>query len=184
MKKTLIITALVVLFFLLAVGYFWKYTQSFSPEETVDYNKDGLHLQVVYCRPFKKGRIIFGGLEPYHVVWRTGANRATTFETDSDLRFMKGDSSLGLKAGKYSLWTIPGPKAWVVIFNSEVGQWGINFNGSANRDSKNDVIKIEVPVVTVENVVQQFTIDLKKVAEEMEMTLQWDKTLVRVTFSK
>jgi Protein of unknown function (DUF2911) len=180
MKKTLIITGIVVLIFLLVISYFRYYTKSFSPETEVDYNKDGAHIHIVYSRPFKKGRVIFGGLIPYNSVWRTGANEATTFETDTDLNF-KGSI---LKAGKYSLWTVPGEKSWKVIFNSEYGQWGINFNQAPNKNVKDDVLTVEVPVVHSDNVIDQFTIDVKKVGEEIEMTFQWDQTLVPVPFTK
>ncbi|MEM9022775.1 MAG: DUF2911 domain-containing protein, partial [Bacteroidota bacterium] len=53
-------------------------------------------------------------------VWRTGANEATTFETDQDIRI---NGSL-LKAGKYALFTIPGEKTWTFIFNRNHDQWG------------------------------------------------------------
>jgi hypothetical protein len=183
MKKTLIITGIVIVIFLLVISYFRFYIKSFSPESDVEYKQDGLKVHITYCRPYKKGREIFGtnGLVPFDKVWRTGANEATIFETDSDLKF-KGDKTL--KAGTYSLFTIPGDKTWKILFNSESGQWGINFNGVANRDPKNDVLTVEVEPVVTDKMVEQFTIDIKKVGEETEMTLQWDKTLVPVPFTK
>jgi hypothetical protein len=66
--------------------------------------------------------VIFGGLVPYGEVWRTGANEATTFTTNQDLLV---DGSF-LAAGKYTLWTIPGPESWKVIFNSKMYPWGID----------------------------------------------------------
>ncbi len=35
-------------------------------------------ISVSYSRPNTKGRKVFGDMEPYSVVWRTGANAATT----------------------------------------------------------------------------------------------------------
>ena len=62
-----------------------KNTKSFSPEEEVVFEQGDLKIKVFYNRPSKKGREIFGGLVPYEEVWRTGANEATTFDTNKDL---------------------------------------------------------------------------------------------------
>jgi hypothetical protein len=83
-----------------------------------------LTVQVDYSRPYKKRREIFGKLLPYGQVWRTGANEATIFDVKQDIKI--GDKSL--KAGKYTLWTIPNADKWTVILNSETGQWGTNYN--------------------------------------------------------
>jgi Protein of unknown function (DUF2911) len=182
MKKTLIITGSVILIFLAVISYFRYYAKSFSPESEVNYENEGLRVRLTYCRPYKKGRVIYGdhALVPYGKIWRTGANEATTFETNSDLKF----NGKVLKAGTYSLWTLPGEQTWKIIFNSEYGQWGINFNGEANKDSKDDVLTVEVPAVIQDKLFEQFTIQVEKVGEEMELILLWDKTLVAVPFSK
>ncbi|MDX1719156.1 MAG: DUF2911 domain-containing protein, partial [Salegentibacter mishustinae] len=83
-------------------------TKAHSPEDTVSYTEKDLKMEVFYNRPYKKERDIFGNLVPYNEVWRTGANEATTFETNKDIMV---DGSL-LKAGKYTLWTIPMEKSW------------------------------------------------------------------------
>lgn len=156
-----------------------KNTKSFSPEEEVVFNQGDLMIKVFYNRPSKKGREIFGGLVPYDKVWRTGANEATTFETNKDLT-IKGKA---LKAGKYSLWTIPGENTWTVIFNSEHGQWGLNSKGEPNQNSELDVLKVDVPAVQQEQVFEQFTIAFAETGEDAEMVLIWDKTLVSVPFT-
>jgi hypothetical protein len=43
-------------------------------------------ITIDYGQPSVKGRKIFGDLEPYAKVWRTGANEATVFEVDSDIK--------------------------------------------------------------------------------------------------
>jgi hypothetical protein len=96
-----------------------KKEKSFSPEDVATFEQGKLNVRVLYNRPYKKGREIFGELVPYDVVWRTGANESTTFETNMDLT-IEGKK---LPAGKYSLWTIPGVDVWSVIFNSQYGQW-------------------------------------------------------------
>ncbi|HEY9008384.1 DUF2911 domain-containing protein [Ohtaekwangia sp.] len=183
MKRFLIFTgiAIVVLILLgrLTMYYMKKQTKSFSPEEEIVFNDRDLSVKVFYNRPYKKGREIFGKLVPFGVVWRTGANEATTFETSKDLQF-EGKT---LKKGKYTLWTIPGEETWVFIFNSEFGQWGVNSAGEANRDPARDVLKLEVHSVQQDRLFEQFTIAFEKVGEDAEMVLMWDKTLVAVPFS-
>ena len=156
-----------------------KNTKSFSPEEEVVFTAGDLKIEVFYNRPSKKGREIFGGLVPFEQVWRTGANEATTFETNKNLN-IEGHI---LKAGKYSLWTIPREDTWTIIFNSEHGQWGLNSKGEANRNADLDVIKIDVHAVKQEQVFEQFTIAFEKTGEDAEMVLIWDKTVVPVPFS-
>src|SRR5271170_1267921 len=84
MKKTVVITGAFVLIFLGVISYLRYHTKSFSPQAVVNFEADGLKVHIVYCQPYKKGRVIFGPspktLEPYGKVWRTGANEATTFE--------------------------------------------------------------------------------------------------------
>lgn len=155
-----------------------KNTKSFSPEEEVVFEQGDLTIKVFYNRPSKKGREIFGGLVPYDEVWRTGANEATTFDTNKDL-IIEGKT---LKAGKYSLWTIPRENTWTIIFNSEHGQWGVNSEG-ANRNPERDVLQVEVHAVQQDQVFEQFTIAFEKTGEDAEMVLMWDTTLVSVPFT-
>ena len=71
-------------------------------------------MKVIYSRPQKKGRDVFGGLVAYGKVWRTGADEATEIKLMKDYKF--GDKTV--KAGTYSLFTIPGEKEWTIILNS------------------------------------------------------------------
>lgn len=183
MKKFLIIAGVAVaaLIVLGAVTKYFvkKHKKSFSPEEQIAFQQEELEILVSYNRPYKKSREIFGFLVPYGDVWRTGANEATTFETNKNLLF-EGKT---LKKGKYSLWTIPAEETWTIIFNSEYGQWGIGPDGEANRDPKLDVLSLNVHAVLSQREFEQFTISFEKVGEEAEMVLIWDKTLVAVPFS-
>lgn len=180
MKKFLIISGVVFLIIFGVLAYIrFYYTKSFSPEAETEYEKNGLRIHVFYNRPYKKERDIFGGLVPYDKVWRTGANEATVIEINKDL-LVKGQS---LKAGEYSLWTIPGEQNWKVIFNEEVGQWGVNFNGEANRKPENDIISVEVPALIHDKEFEQFTISIEQVGEDVELIFLWDKTVVVVPMS-
>lgn len=156
-----------------------KYSKSFSPEKEMVFRHGELVIKVFYNRPYKKGRIIFGELVPYDKIWRTGANEATTFETNKPLN-IEGKT---LPPGKYSLWTIPRKEVWTIIFNSEYGQWGINSKGEANRDPSRDVLSVDIRSVQQDQEFEQFTIQFEEVGEDIEMVLLWDKTLVAIPMS-
>src|SRR5438128_11660973 len=99
MKKVLTIVGIVLVVLAGCLYYYTQiYTKSFSPAATVELTDGSLKVHVIYSRPSKKGREIFGKLVPYGKTWRTGANEPTVFETNMDLTF--GDKEL--KAGKYS----------------------------------------------------------------------------------
>ncbi len=87
------------------------------------------NITIAYSSPSVKGRTIWGDLVPYGEVWRTGANAATTFETDKTLK-IQGNK---LPAGKYSLFTIPTEGDWTIIFNKVSDQWGA-YKYSADDD--------------------------------------------------
>lgn len=70
-------------------------------------------LAVVFNRPSARGRELFGGIVPYDSVWNPGADEATRVEVSRDV-MVDGRS---LPAGKYSLWVIPRPESWTMIFS-------------------------------------------------------------------
>jgi hypothetical protein len=178
MKKALIIGSLALIIVFGGLAYFYSKTKSFSPEANVEFADGDLKIHVFYNRPYKKGREIFGALEPYGKVWRTGANEATYVETNQTLDF----GGKQLKPGKYSLWTIPGEQTWTVIFNTSYPSWGVSFDGAANYKQEFDAVRVEVPVVNQDKVIEQFTISVEKVDEGMELIFLWDTTLIVVPF--
>ncbi len=114
-----------------------------SPPATAKGVVGSATLTIDYSSPSVKGRKIFGGLLPYGTVWRAGANEATLFQTDKDIK-VEGKS---LPAGKYSLFATPGETEWTIIFNSETGQWGDKKNGDANLDPAKNVLTVKVKPV-------------------------------------
>jgi hypothetical protein len=107
-----------------------------SPLRTLEGNVGASKLMVQYGAPSIKGRVVWGDLVPYNEVWRTGANEATYVDFSSDVS-VEGQP---LKAGKYSLFTIPKASgAWTVIFNSE---WNLE-HGHFQYKEENDVLRVE-----------------------------------------
>jgi hypothetical protein len=131
---------------------------------------EGTNVKVSYGQPSKRDREIFGKLVPYGEVWRTGANEAT------EITFAK-DGTFGgkpVKAGTYSLFTIPGEKEWTFILNSELKQWGAY---KYNEIKGKDVLKVKAPATTISGApVEKFTITLPA----GKLVLEWDKTKVEV----
>ncbi len=174
----IILAALVLLFVFVGMPYLREQTKKNSPERIASYTENGLDLEVKYSSPFKKGRIIFGELVPYNVVWRTGANEPTTFSTKTDLQIL---GNL-LPKGTYSLWTVPGPENWSVMFNKKVPDWGVTLISGGRetaRDAESDLFEVEVPVMGLDESVESFTIDFEEV-DGLYLTLTWDRTKVRV----
>ena len=77
-------------------------------------------ITLTYSRPNVKGRKIFGEVEPYQLVWRTGANAATTIQLTNDVS-IEGNN---VPAGTYALFSIPGKDEWTIILNKTANQWG------------------------------------------------------------
>lgn len=145
-------------------------TKSHSPAATAHHEKNGLEVTVEYCRPYKKNRDIFGGLVPYGKVWRTGANEATIIKFNKDVNL----GGKTLKAGTYTLWTIPGPNTWTIVINGEVGQWGTEY------DESRDILRFQVPSSSLDVPLEMLVIDFTDSEKGMDMLIKWDKTLVAV----
>jgi hypothetical protein len=139
-----------------------------SPHDTLR-TKD---LTVTYGRPYKKGREIFGKLEPYGKVYRCGADEATTITFAKDGTF----GGKAVKAGTYSLFVIPNATSWTVILNSQAKQWGA-YDYEKNKNK--DVLHVDVPVIKLGSVVEQLTI----ASAGKNLTIAWDQTQVAIPYS-
>ncbi len=177
LKWILIVLAALFVIGFAASPFLKQQTKKSSPENTVEYQQGDTNLSVFYNRPFKKGRAIFGGLVPYGETWRTGANEATTFETNKDLT-IKGEK---LPAGKYTLWTVPNEDKWEVIFNTGEYSWGVSLikGGKASRNPEKDALVVDVATQQLSTVTEQFTIAFEDM-DVLMLTMTWDKTKVAV----
>lgn len=127
-------------------------------------------VRVIYSRPQLKGRSI-SDLAPAGKVWRTGANEASEITFYKDVKF--GDSDV--KAGTYSLFTIPGEGEWTVILNSKLNQWGsYSYNESA------DVARTTVAASSDGKSIEEFSIAFKEVDGGAHMVMAWGTTRVAV----
>lgn len=84
-----------------------------SQPAVVGQRLEGASVRVVYNRPVARGRELFGGIVPYREIWNPGADEATRIELSNDTE-INGEL---LPAGKYSLWALPAPDEWTLIFS-------------------------------------------------------------------
>lgn len=127
-------------------------------------------VKVIYGRPQKKGRTIFGALVPNGKIWRTGANEAT------EVTFYKNATFGGKKipAGTYVLHTIPGEKEWTVILNKNLNVWG-----AYQYKPEADLVRFTVKPTHADDSIEAFSIAFDN-GENKAMVLAWDKTRVRI----
>ena len=110
-----------------------------SPPASAEFKVGGANIKIKYSAPSVKGREIWGKLVPYGEVWRTGANEATTFETDKDIK-VEGKT---LPAGTYSLFTIPGKDEWYLVYHRFNYPNGINMGPAAGYNREVCIDKME-----------------------------------------
>ncbi len=114
----------------------------------------GATVTIDYSKPSVKGRTIGKDLEPMDgKVWRTGANEATVFAVDKDVK-VEGKP---LAAGKYGLFTISGPDEWTIIFNKTWKQWG-----AFTYKEGDDVLRVKVKPGKAPSFAEQFKINVDK----------------------
>jgi hypothetical protein len=144
-----------------------------SPHERYERTVNGANVTIEYGRPYMKKRKVFGQLVPHGQVWRTGADEATILKTDRPL-VMGGKT---IPEGSYSLYTIPGDDAWTLIVNKQTGQWGTQY------DEKQDLARIDMKRETLDQPVEQFTIEVDERPGGGVLRMEWENTRASVPFT-
>ncbi len=128
--------------------------------------------RIVYSRPLKKGRPIFGDLVPYGKTWRMGANEAsviTFYQTVSIGDYI-------VSPGEYTMSADVNRDKWTIHFSEQKGIWG-----SANIDESMRIASITVPVSTSKTSLEAFSMGFREINDQLiHLIVQWDKTLVEV----
>ena len=169
MKKlyTLLVTALAAGLTLNTQAQGFKMPQA-SSAQTIKQEFGLGEITVNYSRPNVKGRKVFGGLEPYGKVWRTGANSATviTFTEEVNLEGNK------VPAGEYALFTIPDTKEWTIILNKTTKQWG-----AYEYKQADDFLRFKIKPGKTAQPVETFTIQFANVTPSTaDLHLMWERT--------
>lgn len=148
-----------------------------SPSGKLEQTVGLTDLTIQYSRPSKKGRVIFGDVVPFGEVWRTGANKNTTF-TNSDPVIFGKDT---LKPGTYALFTKPTKESWDLFFYTSTDNWGT----PDNWDDKKVALKVSAKPTALKEVVETFTISIDGLESVNggTLTLKWDQTAVAFPFT-
>ena len=138
-----------------------------SPHDIVYFRANKIsppNIKVLYGRPKKNGREIFGEVVPYGKIWRVGANEATEVVFYQDVVFGEKE----VKAGTYVLYAIPDQKEWTLILSSNTDVWG-----TQEYEKKYDVARATAKVSKAE-FLEAFSIGFKEKGNHVNMVLAWD----------
>ena len=127
--------------------------------------KDQPIARVIYGRPVKNGRIIFGGIIKYNELWRLGANEATELEIFSPVKI----SNKVIPKGRYTLFCVPSENRWTIILSKDNFCWG-----SFTYDTKKDVVRADIKPETTNESVETFTIYFSENTGKANLVMLWD----------
>lgn len=144
-----------------------------SPAASFEQEVGSAKIKMTYSRPLVRGRKIFGELVPFDKLWRTGASDCTVITTSEDISF----GSNVLKAGSYSIFSIPSIKEWTIIVNTDT-----TLHGETGYDEKKDVMRFKVPIEKSPNFYESFTIELNDINSKGEAFIKilWENTMVKL----
>lgn len=128
-----------------------------------------LLARVIFSRPQKNGRKIFGDLLEYGKVWRLGANEASEIEFYQNVKI----NDTKIKKGRYTIYCIPYAEKWTIIINKETDTWG-----SFKYDSKKDILKVDVPVQKQAEITDAFVMAFEKATTGFNLVIAWDDVKV------
>lgn len=144
-----------------------------SPASSFEQEVGSAKIKMAYSRPLARGRKIFGELVPFDKLWRTGSSDCTVITTSEDISF----ANTVLKAGSYSLFSIPSKGEWTIIVNTD-----ISLHGETGYDEKKDVMRFKVPAEKSPIFYETFTVELNDINSKGEAFLKilWENTMVRI----
>ncbi len=126
-------------------------------------------IKVLYSRPAKKGREVFGILEPFDKVYRMGANENTEITFSKPVKI----GNKKVKAGTYSFFAIPNAKKWTLILNKQTDRWG-----AYNYDATKDVVRVDVDANKTDRAIENFSMTFTDLSNGATLVIGWDKTEV------
>ncbi len=143
-----------------------------SPRGKAETSLSGKRVSVEYGRPSLKGRDVLSEA-PVGTVWRTGADKSTTFTTDADLVI----GSTTIPKGSYSLFTKrTGDKTWSLMLNKQTGQWGTDY------DASQDLASLPLAWEQKDSGPELFTVELSSSGASGNLRLLWGKQVLTMPF--
>jgi hypothetical protein len=129
-----------------------------------------LVARIIYSRPKKDGRIIFGNVLKYGERWRMGANEATEVEFFKDVHI----HDHRVEKGRYVIYCVPFADNWKLILNNDLFTWGLQI------DSAKDIYSFNVPVIKNRYPFEMLTMEFSKADAGMNLNIAWDSVKVVV----
>jgi hypothetical protein len=145
------------------------YPVNYPVLKTQDKVTEPLAARVIYSRPQKDNRTVFGELIEYNTVWRLGANEATEIEFFKDVNI----GGKKLAKGRYSMYAIPTTTQWTIIFNKDTDTWG-----AFKYDEKKDALRVDVPAQNTSDITEAFTMNFNKSNKGADLIIAWDNVSV------
>ena len=133
-----------------------------------------LVARIIYSRPQKISRAIFGGLVKYGEVWRMGANEATEIEFYKDVRI----SGKKINKGRYTIYALVNENVWTMILNKDTDTWG-----AFRYDAKKDLLRTDVPVQKTDALVESLAMMFEKTTGGCNLIIAWENTKVSFPIS-
>ncbi|HEV8284033.1 MAG TPA: DUF2911 domain-containing protein [Chitinophagaceae bacterium] len=127
-------------------------------------------MRVIYSRPHKQGRVIFGNLLKYGEPWRLGANEATEIEFFQSVTIQNKK----INPGRYVIYCIPYENKWTVILNNDIYTWGLKI------DASKDLVRFDIPIKKVSANFEYFTMVFQPISNGAELVMAWDDTEARL----
>lgn len=140
------------------------YPDSYPIQRMQHKDVEPLTARVIYSRPQKNGRTIFGSLIEYGKDWRLGANEATEIEFFKDVTIQQKK----IPRGRYILYCVPYADKWILRLNSDVNTWGLQI------DSTKDVFEFEIPVSKTNYPYEYFTMEFEPAQPGLQLAMMWD----------
>ncbi len=131
-------------------------------------------VKVIYSRPMKKSRKVFGELVEYGTIWRLGANEATEIDFFKDVKI----ANTKIKKGRYTLYAIPTPEKWTIIINKDNDVWG-----SFAYNQKNDILRTDIKVEKITKPVEVFSMMFEKAKTGANLLIAWEDAKVSIPIS-
>lgn len=142
----------------------------------IDYPKQQEHnrppiARVIYSRPHKQGRAIFGSLLKYGEPWRLGANEATEIELFQPVS-IQGKT---IPKGRYVLYCVPHQDSWEIVFNGNLNSWGLT------PDPSKDLYRFTIPAQQKNQSIEFFSMVFQnETASAAELVMAWDNVEARL----
>ena len=171
MKKLLLFFAAIIFFATYTIAQ--VHLPQPSPTETIKQNFGLSSIELTYSRPGLKGRKFISVIEPYNVIWRTGANAVTRIKFNDPVEIL----GQAVDTGSYAIYTIPQKNAdWTFILNR-----GINNDGVQGYKESEDVFREKVKVQKLSPKLETFTMQFANLRpESCDLVIKWEDFLLSI----